>query len=127
MVIENSTLGYAFSRSFVLMRNRWWQTLGIIIVSELIVLAAMFSVGIPVALIVWGTTFLSNVSSSNIYMYATVIVTHLMQFLYILPLIVLTLTYFSYTEETDQGALFERIEMIGKNKADAPAQLTEEY
>lgn len=127
MIMENSTLGYAFSRSFALMKNRWWQTLGIIIVSNLIIIAAMFSVGIPVALIVWGTTFLTNIKGSDIYMYATVIVTHLMQFLYILPIIVVTLTYFSYTEETDQGALFERIEMIGKNKADAPAQLTEEY
>lgn len=127
MVIENSTLGYAFSRSFVLMRNRWWQTLGIIIVSELIIMAAMLSVGIPVGLVVWGTTFLTNVKSSDIYVYATVVVTHLLQFLYILPLIVLAFTYFSYNEETDQGALFERIEMIGKNKPDTTAQLTEEY
>ena len=127
MVMENSTLGYAFSRSFVLMKNRWWQTLGIIIVSELIIMAAMFSVGIPVGLIVWGSTFLTNIKGSDIYVYATVVVTHLLQFLYILPLIVLTLTYFSYTEETDQGSLFERIEMIGKNKPDTAGQLTEEY
>ena len=127
MVMENSTLGYAFSRSFVLMKNRWWQTLGIIIVSELIIMAAMMSVGIPVGLIVWGSTFLTKIKGSDIYVYATVVVTHLLQFLYILPLIVLTLTYFSYTEETDQGSLFERIEMIGKNKPDTAGQLTEEY
>jgi len=127
MVIENATLGYAFSRSFVLMKDRWWQTLGIIIVSELIIMAAMLSVGIPVGIIGWGTTFLTNIKGSDIYLYATVVVTHLLQFLYILPLIVLTLTYFSYNEQTDQGALFERIEMIGKNKPDTAGQLTEEY
>jgi len=127
MVIENSTLGYAFSRSFVLMKNRWWQTLGIIIVSELIIVAAMFSVGIPVGLIVWGTTFLTNIKGSDIYLYATAVVSHLLQFLYMLPLITITLTYFSFNEQTDQGALFERIEMIGKNKPDTAGQLTEEY
>jgi len=127
MVIENSTFGYAFSRSFVLMKDRWWQTFGIIIVSELIITAAMFSVGIPVGLIVWGSTFLTNVKGYDIYVYATVIVSHLLQFLYILPLIVVTLTYFSYNEEKDQGALFERIEMIGKHQPDAAGQTTEEY
>jgi len=127
MVIENSTLGYAFSRSFVLMKNRWWQTLGIIIVSELIILAAMLSVGIPVGLIVWGTKFLTNFKSNDITLYATAIITHVFQFLYILPLIVITLTYFSYNEEADQGRLFERIEMIGKNQPDTAGQLTEEY
>lgn len=127
MVMENSTLSYAFTRSFQLIKSRWWQTLGIIIVSEIIIVAAMFSVGIPTMLVVLGTSFLTNAKDTHVYMYATLVITHLLQFLYVLPLIAVSLGYFSYTEQDDQGALYQRIMNIGKHDADTEQQVTEEY
>jgi len=127
MIMENSTLGYAFSRSFQLIKGRWWQTLGIIIVSEIIIAAAMLSVSIPTMLVVLGTSFLTNTKDANVYMYAFLIISHLLQFVYILPLIAVSLGYFSYTEQDDQGTLYQRIMNIGKHDADADQQITEEY
>src|SRR5947209_2042968 len=76
MIMENTTFGYAFSRSFKLVKNRWWNVLGVIIVSEIIIVVAMFSIGIPVTLVVVTTKFLTNVDGMTVYRYATVIVTH---------------------------------------------------
>ena len=127
MVMENATFGYAFNRSFKLIKNRWWNVLGVIIVSEIIIVVAMFSVGIPVTLVVVTTKFLTNVNPETIGKYATVIVSHLLQFLYPIPLIAITLTYFSLNEEKDEGALYERINNIGKHDAGTNENLTEEY
>jgi hypothetical protein len=126
MVMENSTFGYAFSRSFKLIKNRWWNVLGVIIVSEIIIVVAMFSVGIPVTIVVVSTKFLTNVNPETIGRFATVIVTHLLQFLYPIPLIAITLSYFSLTEEKDEGALYERINNIGRHD-EGINDLTEEY
>jgi len=127
MVMENATLGYAFSRSFQLIKQNWWYTLGVIIVTEIILFAAMLSVGIPAALVLWGVTFLTNANGTDVYNYALVIITHLLQFVYILPLIAVVLAYFSFTEEKDYGALLNRIMMLGKNNDPAAEQTTEEY
>lgn len=127
MVMENATLGYAFSRSFKLIKNRWWYTLGVIIVTEIIITAAMFSIAIPAGLIVWGVTFLTNANAFNVYNYAVVVITHLLQFVYILPLIAVVLAYFSFTEENDYGTLLQRIAMLGKNNTETTEQTTEEY
>lgn len=127
MIMENTTFGYAFSRSFKLIKNRWWNVLGVIIISDIIIVVAMFSIGIPVTLVVVSTKFLTNVGGLTIYKYATVIVTHFLQFLYPIPLIAITLTYFSLTEEKDEGALYERINSIGKRDSGINDNLTEEY
>lgn len=131
MVMENATLGYAFSRSFLLIKTRWWQTLGVIIVTEIIIVAAMFAIVIPVGLIVWGSTFLTNAAGTHIYLYSTIVVSHVLQFLYLLPIIAIALTYFSFTEQNDYGTLLQRIMMLGKapadNPANTPGEATEEY
>ena len=54
--MENATLGYAFSRSFQIIKNNWWFTIGVAIVTEIIIGAAMFSIAVPVMIITWATT-----------------------------------------------------------------------
>ena len=128
MVMENATLSYSFNRSFQLLKANWWQVLGVILVTSIIVAAAMLSIVIPVMLITWASTFLTLMSGLSVYTYASIIVTHLLQFLYLLPIIGVTLTYFSLSEAKDDGTLLQRIMMIGKaNSTDNTSQLTEEY
>jgi len=127
MIMENSTFGYAFSRSFQLIKKRWWQVLGVIIVSEIIIMVAMMAVGIPVTLVALGAKFLTNVNGTSVYTYATIIFGHLLQVLYPLPLIAVTLSYFSLTEEKDEGALYQRIMNIGNHDTGTNDNLTEEY
>ena len=127
IIMENSTLGYAFNRSFQLIKNHWWFTLGVFLVTELIIVAAMFAIVIPVMIITWATTFLTLNSALSVYSYAAIVVTHLLQFVYLLPVIGIILTYFSLTEGKDDATLYQRIMMIGKSNTNTIDPLTEEY
>jgi len=127
IIMENSTLGYAFSRSFQLIKDHWWFTLGVFLVTEIIIVAAMFAIVIPVMIITWATTFLTLNSALSVYSYAAIVVTHLLQFVYLLPMIGIILTYFSLTEGKDDATLYQRIMMIGKNNTNTIDPLTEEY
>jgi hypothetical protein len=127
MIMENATLSYSFNRSFQLIKANWWLTLGIILVTILIVVAAMFAIVIPVMLVTWASTFLTLINAASVYSYTSIIVTHLLQFLYILPVIGVTLTYFSLNEAKDDGTLLQRIMLIGKTAPGTIDPLTEEY
>jgi len=114
IVIENSTLSYAFNRCFQLIKNNWWFTLGLVFVSVVIIFAATMAVGIPAAIVVFAATFLTKVSGLSVYSYATVIISHLLQFLYIYPYIVIAFTYFNFVEQKDDDNLLHRIMNLGK-------------
>jgi hypothetical protein len=127
MVMENTTLSYAFNRSFQLIKDNWWFTFGVGFVIQIILVAVMFAVTVPIMLITYAATIFTNTSILNVYSYAIVVSTHIVQFLYLLPLIGLTLTYFSLTEIKDDGTLLQRIMMIGKSSTDVYESPTEEY
>jgi len=113
IVIENSTLSYAFSRCFQLIKNNWWFMLGAVFVSEIILVVALLAIIIPVMIIAFGVTFLTNVSMLTMYSYASIIIGHLLQFAYMFPIIVICLVYFSLVEQKDDGNLLQRINNIG--------------
>jgi hypothetical protein len=127
IIMENATLGYAFNRSFQLIKNNWWLTFGVALVLGIIIFADMFAVIIPVGLVTVAASFLSLVNTAGIYGYAFIITSGIFQFLYLLPLIGIALTYFSLTEGKDDGTLYERIMLIGKNNTNTIDPLTEEY
>jgi uncharacterized membrane protein len=87
----------------------------------------MFAVIIPVGLVTVAASFLSLVNTAGIYGYAFIITSGIFQFLYLLPLIGIALTYFSLTEGKDDGTLYERIMLIGKSNTNTIDPLTEEY
>jgi hypothetical protein len=115
MVVENGTFGYAFSRSFQLIKGNWWPTFGIVLVTYIIVAVAMLAVAIPALLIGGAFTLLSTVNMLQVYGLAIVIVTHLFQFLYVIPMISIMLIYFNLTEQKEHGTLLERIMNLGKH------------
>jgi hypothetical protein len=130
IVIENSTLSYAFNRCFQLIKNNWWFTIGLTFVSALIIGAATMAVGIPIGIVVFAATFLTKVRGLSVYSYATVVITHLLQFLYIYPYIVIAFAYFSFVEQKDEGTLLQRIMNLGKptgNSTTTEETTTEEY
>jgi len=128
IIIENSTLSYAFNRCFQLIKNNWWFMLGAVLVSEIILVVAMLAIIIPVMIVAFGATFLTNVSMLTMYSYATIIVTHVLQFAYMFPIIVVTMVYFSLVEQKDDGNLLQRINNIGvTNNNSINHESTEEY
>jgi hypothetical protein len=127
MIIEDTTLGYAFNRSFQLIKKNWWSMFGVIAVTEILLAAAIIAIIAPVMIVVFASSFITNVSNTSLYTYTVIIVSHLFQFLYILPIIGVTLAYFSYAEQKDDGTLLQRIMMLGKNNTETDQQPTEEY
>src|ERR1700733_4832534 len=51
IVFENGSFGYAFNRSFKIIKNNWWATFGAIIVMGLIIWVASFIVLLPVIIL----------------------------------------------------------------------------
>jgi hypothetical protein len=127
MVMENTTLGYAFNRSFQIIKKNWWFTFGVLIVISIVLVAVIFAAAIPVTLIAYGAMLFTKAGVFDVYSYGIVVFTHLVQFFYLVPLIGITLTYFSLTEMKDDGTLLQRIMMIGKSSTDAHEAPTEEY
>ena len=51
MVFENSSFGYAFSRSFTIIKQNWWATFGSIFIMGLITWVGSFIILVPVAIL----------------------------------------------------------------------------
>jgi len=99
-----------------------------VLVSEIILGVALLAIIIPVMIIAFGATFLTNVSMLTMYSYTTIIVSHLLQFAYMFPIIVVCMVYFSLVEQKDDGNLLQRINNIGVTNSNSINQeSTEEY
>ena len=86
-------------------------------------------VAIPVMLIYIGRQFFNTGQRvTGVYIYVAVIITTFVSIsLFMLPIIAIALSYFSFTEAKDEGTLYQRIMMIGKSSTDTIEPLTEEY
>ncbi|WP_461453475.1 hypothetical protein [Mucilaginibacter sp.] len=127
IIIENSTLSNAFNRCFQLIKNNWWFTFGIAFVSFIIIMAATMAVGIPIGIVVFTATFLTKANGMHVYLYSSVIISHILQFLYVYPYIAIAFAYFSFAEQKDEGTLLQRIMNIGKTDNSSTPETTEEY
>ncbi|HTD98616.1 MAG TPA: hypothetical protein VK668_04995 [Mucilaginibacter sp.] len=127
VIIENGSFGYAFGKSFKLIRGKWWNTFGVVFVVAIIVYAGFLLVLIPFSVASGGViTFLSyNVSLPLAIAYTVCI--SLVQVLNIVPLTASSVTYFSYIEDKEGAGLFERIDAIGKTVEDIDPATNEEY
>ncbi len=128
MILDNTSLSYAFSHAFKLIKNHWGDLFGVLLISFFLMIAAGFLLIIPIMIISTIIVFLIGENEFNITMIALNIALHLVQVLFIFPFIVLSLYYFSITEKQENGALLSRIEMIGVKKiSDLSASEEEEY
>ena len=127
MIIENGEFGYSFSRSFKVIKDNFWLTLGTLIVIYIIIYACMSAVVLPTTL--FSMIGLFSKSSPHMSMALTMVTTvlqSLCQVFTIIPLITVTLCYFSLVEQKENTGLMERISNFGEgnNQPDLP---TEEY
>ena len=114
VVTENAGFGYALSKCFTLIKRKWWNTFGVLLVVGLIVYAGFLVIIIPFSIISGGgITFLSyNVSFPIVIVYT--ILFSLCQVYNILPLCASSIAYFSYSEDKESTGLLERIDTLGK-------------
>lgn len=127
IVIENSSFGYAFNKSFRLIKDNWWLVFGVIFVMSLIIAVAGSFVSIPISLITAGGKFLSLKSFTVPLIILFSILYNIFLLAYSLPAIAICLCYFSLTEVKDGTGLLSRIDKIGKDDNLPPALPSEEY
>ena len=127
MVIENTSFRYAFNRSFQIIKKRWGQVFGVTLVIGVIIISTMPLVAIPTAIIAVGVKFVALVNTNTVFSVALSIGLHLVQVLFILPVIASAMLYFSLTEQKDDANLLSRIEMLGHNVPETDHTETEDY
>ncbi|KQN37973.1 hypothetical protein ASE92_00560 [Pedobacter sp. Leaf41] len=114
MVIENGTFGYSFSRSFTMIKDNFWVTFGTLIIVWIIVYACMSMVVLPTTLFNMIGMFTSkNPQMSLTLSMITTVLQSLCQAFTIIPIITISLSYFSLLEQKENTGLMERITNFG--------------
>ncbi|MES2064156.1 MAG: glycerophosphoryl diester phosphodiesterase membrane domain-containing protein [Bacteroidota bacterium] len=116
MVMENTAFGYAFNRSFQLIKQNWWATAGAVLVIWIIVYVMMIVITIPasavnVASILLRPQKLPQLSMGSILL--GVILQAFAQILFIIPTIGIALCYFNLAEHKEGTSLLDRINKFG--------------
>ncbi|WP_293783663.1 hypothetical protein [uncultured Pedobacter sp.] len=114
MVIENGSLGYSFGRSFNIIKDNFWITFGTLIVIWIIVYACMSMIVLPTSLfnMIGMFTHKGPHMSLTLTMITTVLQS-LCQVFTIIPIITISLAYFSLVEQKESTGLMERISNFG--------------
>ena len=121
MIFENTSFGYAFNRSFRLIKDNWWITFGTIIIIGLIIYFADVAVLLPLTLINLSSFFVhpkGGLHLSSTVTTITTILQHLCLVFYIVPLVTISLIYYSLAEKLDATGLIGRIDKLGANGPD---------
>jgi hypothetical protein len=113
MVIENGGIRYSYDKARQLLKKNWWQLLSSLLVITFINVAALIVVCIPVAIIVMLLFFFAHVNHDDVDSLAISFTLSFAQIFYILPVIVVAISYYSFNEQMDDNSLLQRIDMIG--------------
>lgn len=116
MVFENSTLGYAFSRGFSLIKNKWWSTFGAIGIVMLIVVGLALLITLPATILSAASLLVSKTQLS--YSILNAALASVSMVFVILPCVAISLAYFSLVEQKEGAGLQGKIDQIGQNNPD---------
>lgn len=117
MVIENGSLGYSFNRSFKIIKDNFWVTFGTLVVVWIIVTACMSLVVLPTSILNMVTMFTSKTPRMNVTLtMITTVLQSICQIFTIIPIITISLIYFSLVEQKENPGLMERISNFGNNE-----------
>lgn len=120
-IFEDRGLGDSFSRSFQLTGQKWWLTLGLIIVSFIMVYMIAILFSIPAMLLGFKSLFasLQNLQNHKPVEFSTAFyivnsITSLITYVvFSIPSIIMAFHYFSMVEVKERPSLNEKIEQIG--------------
>ncbi|KIA93163.1 hypothetical protein OC25_14100 [Pedobacter kyungheensis] len=117
MVIENGSLGYSFNRSFKIIKDNFWVTFGTLVVVWIIVTACMSLLVLPTSILNMVTMFTTKTPRMNVTLtMITTVLQSLSQIFTIIPIITISLAYFSLVEQKENTGLMERISNFGSNE-----------
>ncbi|HEY4196319.1 MAG TPA: hypothetical protein VGM63_12340 [Mucilaginibacter sp.] len=127
MIFENGSIEYSFKRAFKVIKENWWFTFGTLLLMTIVILLCMLAVLVPPAIFYGSAQWLLGLSPDNTAGVLQAVLINLCQVLWIVPMIALTLIYYTLTEEKEGNTLIERINMFGKNKPGADQPSSEQY
>ncbi|RNL49661.1 hypothetical protein [Pedobacter jejuensis] len=114
MVVENGTLGYAFNRSFKIIKDNFWLTFGTLFIIWIIVYACMSIVVLPTTIFSMIGLFSHKKPHMSLpFSMITTVLQYLCQVFTIIPIVTITLSYFSLVEQKESTGLMERISNFG--------------
>lgn len=111
IIMENGSFGYAFNKSFQLIKDNWWITFGTLVVSWLIAYMSMRVIEMPLAVLNFFQILAHRTHPLNkFYMIGTVILNSICLIFYIIPNVTIGLCYYNLTEVKEGTGLLSRIE-----------------
>jgi hypothetical protein len=117
MVIENSNLAYSFTRSFNIIKDNFWVTFGTLMIVWIIIYACSTLIVLPTTLFsMLGMFSHQGPQMSLTLTMITTILQSLCQVFTIVPIITISLMYFSLVEEKESIGLMERISNFGNTE-----------
>ncbi|MEO6524734.1 MAG: hypothetical protein ABIN91_23820 [Mucilaginibacter sp.] len=128
MVVENANAEYSIKRAFKIIKGNWWMVFGVILLLSIIVSTIFIVIiVIPAVIFYGGTEWLTGKSMSTPLNIAEAIIIHISQILWMLPIIGLTLVYYTLTEQKESNSLINRIKMFGQSGSGTDQIQSEQY
>lgn len=127
MIIENTNLEYAIRKAFRIIKENWWFTFGVIFLLSIIVGMGLLVFFIPAVIFYGGSQWLTGNSFDTTFNTIQAIIFNAGQVLWLLPIIAVTLVYYSLTEHSEGSSLVNRIKMFGKTDSPSDQFPTEQY
>ncbi|WP_157687361.1 hypothetical protein [Pedobacter psychrophilus] len=114
IVLENGDISYSFSRGFKLIKENWWMSFGTLIILTIVYYACAMAIILPVTIAGSGATlFLPDFNLPFYVLVIKSVLTSLAQFLILIPIIGVSLLFFSLVEKKESEGLLERINSVG--------------
>ncbi|MFC0185487.1 hypothetical protein SAMN04515674_103273 [Pseudarcicella hirudinis] len=128
MTFENIRARASIRRAFVLIKNKWWSTFGLIFIMSVIRMITSLIFGIPAVIIpvIRSLKLMGSGKSGDLIMIFSTVVSVLGSTLLIAPIYVsLVFQYFNLLERKEGKGLLKQVSEIGLNKIDRNEE--EEY
>lgn len=123
IVIEETGLGTAMSRSFTLIKGNWWKTFGIIIIGGLILYIFTIILSVPLIIVTAFKAFnaISEQSTPQIfstgYLIANSVISVIQTLGYSLLIIFVSVQYFSLLELKERPSLQDKVDQLASENA----------
>jgi len=118
-VVEEVSFTDGFSRCFSLIRDNYWESLGIYLISYLIYSISAGIIGILVSIIAGGISYLTTKDIAAVTGIVTGTLNIFTHIFYIIFSVSVSLNYYNLVERLDGSGLLERIDSLGSKQEDA--------
>lgn len=121
-VVENVSFSQAFNRSFQIIRNNFWTSFGIYLVSAIIYSVASGIVGLLIGVVAGLVSYFSTNDLDSAVNTVTGVLNVISQLFYIIFLVSVGLHYYNLVEQNDGEGLLRKINTIGNTPTQSEAE-----